>query len=409
MEQFEKIVRLSNGSRFVLQHSSSAVSYMGLFVAVGSRNDGNIPGAAHLIEHTVFKGTAHYNYSQLMNLVESVGGEVNAYTAKEETCYQIAIPNQFLRNAIMVLAEIFSLATFPSAELRKEKAVVVDEIVSYEDSPSENIYDDFEELLFDGTSLAHNILGTKGSVRRASSKGLRARYGELYTPDRLVVSYLGSLDLDYVCHELMNFFAPLPSGRGVCASSPENFPRGTNFFVERREGTHQAHCVLGSYAPGAFDEMRFATSMLANILGGVSFNSLLNIRLREENGLTYNIEANYTPYSDAGVFAIYFGTDYEKVEQCKKIIFELFNEIIDHGFPVETLDAYKRQYVGQLALSEDNYMSLMLAAARSCWWYNHVDSYSEIVEKIQSITNDNIKETAERILSRKAINALIYR
>lgn len=411
MEQLdkEKIFTLDNGTKVVLSSADSSASYVGLFVASGSRNDGENLGVSHLIEHVIFKGTNKHSYSELMNMVESVGGEMNAYTAKEETCFQIAIANNHLNRAFSVLSEIFFDSVFPNVELKKEKTVVIDEIESYEDVPSEMIYDDFEENLFAGHSLATNILGTKKSVRGMKRENLVAAYRKLYRPSHLVVSYVGSENLEKVEKIVRDFFCNYSENQLDTIKNIPFVPRETIFNIEKNKHTHQAHCVLGSYAPSIKSELKFATSLLTNILGGVSFNALLNLKLREERGLTYNIEANYTAYSDTGVFSVYFGTDYSKVPTCKQIIADLFDDIINNGFSEEQLSAYKQQMLGQLTVSDDNYMSLMLNNAKSLWWFNHVDSFEEVSKKINSITNDMIKQVAQMILAPEKINTLIYK
>lgn len=411
MEQLkkEKLFTLDNGTRVALSSADSSASYVGLFVASGSRDDGENLGVSHLIEHAIFKGTNKHSYSELMNMVESVGGEMNAYTAKEETCFQVAIANNHLDRAFSVLSEIFFDSIFPEAELKKEKTVVIDEIESYEDVPSEMIYDDFEENLFAGHSLATNILGTKKSVRGMSRENLVATYKKLYRPSRLVVSYVGGENLGNVEKLVRKYFDNSTENQLDTIENVPFVPRETIFKLEKNKHTHQAHCVLGSFAPSIRSELKFTTSLLTNILGGVSFNALLNLKLREERGLTYNIEANYTAYSDTGVFSVYFGTDYSKIPTCKKVISDLFDDIIKNGFSEEQLSAYKQQILGQLAVSDDNYMSLMLNNAKSFWWFNHVDSFEEVTEKINSITNDMIKEVARMILAPEKMNFLTYK
>lgn len=411
MEQLkkEKLFTLDNGTKVVLSNADSSASYVGLFVASGSRNDGENLGVSHLIEHTIFKGTDKHLYSELMNIVESVGGEMNAYTAKEETCFQVAIANNHLDRAFSVLSEIFFNSIFPEDELKKEKTVVIDEIESYEDVPSEIIYDDFEECLFKGHSLATNILGTKKSVREMKRENLVATYKKLYRPSQLVVSYVGSESLEKVETLVEKYFCKCTDNQLTTIENIPFVPRETIFNIERNKHTHQAHCILGSFAPSIKSDLKFTTSLLTNILGGVSFNALLNLKLREERGLTYNIEANYTAYSDTGVFSVYFGTDYSKVPMCKKVIADLFDDIIQNGFSEEQLAAYKQQILGQLAVSDDNYMSLMLNNAKAFWWFNYVDSYDEIANKINAITNDMIKQVAQMVLSPKNVNTLIYK
>ena len=405
----ETTLTLANGTKLCLSPADSSASYVGLYLASGSRNDGETLGVSHLIEHAIFKGTDKYSYSELMNMVESVGGEMNAYTAKEETCFQIAIANDHVERAFSVLSEIFHNSVFPEEELKKEKTVVIDEIESYEDSPAEIIYDDFEELLFAGHSLASNILGTKSSVRKMKRSDVLAAYRKLYRNERLVVSYVGGVDLEKIKSFAQTYFGQTIDTQQVKLAEKPFVPRGTNFNIVKNKKTHQAHCVLGSYAPAISSDLKFASSLLTNILGGPSFNALLNLKLREEQGLTYNIEANYTAYSDTGVFAVYFGTDYAKVPQCREIIANLFADIVANGLPEEQLAAYKQQILGQLAISDDNYMSLMLNNAKSCWWFNHIDSFEEVSRKINAVTNEMIKKVAAMMLSPEKINVLIYK
>lgn len=405
----ETTLTLANGTKLCLSPADSSASYVGLFVASGSRHDGTTLGVSHLIEHAIFKGTDKHSYSELMNMVESVGGEMNAYTAKEETCFQIAIANNHVEKAFSVLSEIFHNSVFPEEELKKEKTVVIDEIESYEDVPAEMIYDDFEEQLFQGHSLATNILGTKSSVRKMKRSDVMETYKKLYRPSRLVVSYVGGVDLETITRFAEKYFGQNAEKEQDTIVKDPFVPRGTNFNIVKNKKTHQAHCVLGSYAPALSSELKFAASLLTNILGGPSFNALLNLKLREEQGLTYNIEANYTAYSDTGVFAVYFGTDYAKVPQCREIIANLFADIVANGLPEEQLAAYKQQILGQLAISDDNYMSLMLNNAKSCWWFNHIDSFEEVSRKINAVTNEMIKKVAAMMLSPEKINVLIYK
>ena len=405
----ERTFVLENGVKVVISSADSSASYVGLFVASGSRSDGEFLGVSHLIEHAIFKGTSKHSYSELMNEVESVGGEMNAYTAKEETCFQIAIANNYVERAFSLLSEIFFDSVFPENELRKEKTVVIDEIESYEDVPAEMIYDDFEEQLFTRHSLATNILGTKKSVRGMTRENVLETYRKLYRPNRLVVSYVGGVDLENIASLIEKYFGQIIVEQQNTEVTSIFVPRETVFAIEKNKRTHQAHCVLGSYAPSIRSELKFATALLTNILGGPSFNALLNLKLREEQGLTYNIEANYTAYSDTGVFAVYFGTDYSKVPKCREIIENLFLDIIANGFDEKQLTAYKQQMLGQLAVSDDNYMSLMLNNAKSYWWYGHVDSFQEITQKVNAVTNEDIKKVAKQILSPNNSNVLIYK
>lgn len=411
MEQSNKEIGfvLGNGIRVVISNTESSASYIGMFVANGSRFDDKNYGIAHLIEHTIFKGTSKYSYSQLMDMVESVGGEMNAYTAKEETCFQVAIANDFIENAIHLLSEIFFDSQFPEKEIEKEKTVIIDEIESYEDIPSELIFDEFEELVFDKHSLAPNILGTKKSVKKINRDTILQVYRKMYVPSNLIISYVGSLSAENVVKLVKKYFSLNVIKHTESITYIPFVPRETTFNVVKNKKTHQSHCIIGSIAPSIKNELRYATAMLTGILGGVSFNALLNMRLREERGLTYNIEANYTAYSDVGLFTVYFGTDYSKIDTCRNVIAELFSDIIENGFSDDKLEAYKKQTIGQFEVSDDNYMSLMLNNAKSYYWYNHIDSLQEVIDQVKAIDNKTIKKVASMILSKDKLNVLIYK
>ena len=412
MENFKReiVETFDNGVKVVLSTAPSFCAYVGLYVASGSRHDGKISGVSHLIEHAIFKGTSRHSYREIMESIESVGGDVNAYTSKEETCYQIAIANEYVERAFATLSELFFDATFPDAELQKEKTVVIDEIESYEDVPSEKIYDEFEEIMFSGNALSKNILGTKKTAIKTTREDVLIAYKRLYRPSRLVLSYVGcEKNLGKILKLAKKYFGN---------ESEQSFEKielvpfslqKKELVVVRNKHTHQSHCVLGSYAPAISDPLRLPTAMLVNILGGSSFNSLLNLALREERGLTYNIEANYSSYSDVGLFSVYFGTDYSKVDSCRRVIEELFAKIIDEGFPEQKLEEYKKQMLGQIAVSEDSYMSLMLNNAKSFWWFNHIDTFEEITKKVEEIDNDSMKTVAKKILSPENIYTLIYK
>lgn len=406
----ELLLHLKNGVRLVIASAPSSASYVGMFVATGSRDDEENLGISHLVEHTIFKGTSKYTYSQLMDKIESVGGDMNAYTAKEETCYQISIANDYVENAFEVLSDIFFDSQFPEKELAKEKTVVIDEIESYEDVPNELIFDEFEEQMFQGHSLATNILGTKKSVRKLKQADLLRQYKEKYTPENLVVSYVGSINYSEIERLARKYF---DIDQDICDSKKNEanvfVPRETKFEIIKNKRTHQAHCMIGSFAPSIQDDLRFATAMVTNILGGISFNALLNMKLREERGLTYNIEANYTAYSDTGFFSVYFGTDFSKVPLCREIIADLFNDIIENGFTEEKLQSYKKQIIGQFEVSDDNYMSLMINNAKSFYWFNHIDTLQEVVDKVKKIDNNTIKQVAKLILAPENLNVLIYK
>jgi len=404
----EVFYKLDNGVRIVMSEAKSHVSYIGLFINAGSRDESreNL-GAMHLIEHLLFKGTKSRKYFELMNYIESVGGDMNAYTSKEETCIYISIQNHFLERAIDVLSDIFYNSEFLQIEFDKEREVVLDEINSYKDSPNELIFDEFEELFFDNHQLASNILGTEESLQNMKLSDLQEEYESHYVPSKLIVSYVGGVKLVEV-EKLLRYYFEINSYSKKSSNVREACNK-TNFFTTKtKRDTFQAHCMLGSKAPSMYDDYKTAMVLLNNLIGGSSFNSLLNFSLREEKGLTYNIESNYTAYADIGVFNVYFGTDNSKVDFCKDVIFSIFLDLANNGLPVEKLEIYKQQLIGQVAISFDNYISLLISNAKSYISYEKVDSYEEVIRKIQKVSNEDIIHLSKQVLMPDTLSTLLY-
>ena len=405
----EKTLRLPNGVRAVYEHAKSNVSYIGLFVQAGSRDElqKRCAGIMHVIEHLIFKKTASRNYFELMNYIESVGGDMNAYTSKEETCIYISIQNQFLERAFDVLSDIFYHSEFVIEEFTKEREVIIDEINSYKDLPNELIFDEFEELLFAGHELSSSILGTKKSLQAMTLADISAEYRRNYVNNKLMVSYVGAVEFEKVEALLHKYFSEKTAQHDVRRTAFEKNVQPFSKIKNLR--THQMHCMLGTLAPSMYHGGKTAMVLLNNLLGGVSFNSLLNLALREEQGLTYNIESNYVSYADTGVFAIYFGTDSSKLEQCKNTIFTIFKKLTNGDFTETQLAMYKQQLIGQVAMSFDNFSSLMISNAKSYMCYDKVDNYAEIVEKIQAIHLETIQELSQKLFFENGVSELIYK
>jgi len=408
--QQEIFFKLDNGLRVVTANASTQVSYLSFMIQSGSRDESKSnSGIMHLIEHLLFKGTVKRTYDELMDYIESVGGDINAYTSKEETCVYISIQNEFFERAVDVLSDIFFSTQFEDEELEKEKEVVVDEINSYKDNPQELIFDEFEEMLFAEHELAHNILGTEESVREIKIDQIQQQYRKHYNVKNVVLSYLGSLSSLEVTETINKYFSNTPCFHSSDLFIERNAFVKANAFVEKiNRDSYQAHCMLGSTAPGMHDDEKTAMVLLNNLLGGPAFNSRLNYLLREKHGLTYNIESNYTAYSDTGVFSIYFGTDMAKVEKCKEIIQNEFSSIITSGLSKDVLEMYKKQLIGQIAISFDNYISQMISNAKSYLNYNTIDTYEEIIDKINNVTNEDVKSLATNVLGRSTQHDLMY-
>lgn len=405
----EVFFELPNKAKVVLSKANSLVSYICLFIHAGSRDEPiGCDGVMHVIEHLLFKGTRNRTYFELMGLIESVGGDMNAYTSKEETCVYITIQNQYIERAIDVLHDIFYNSQFTQSEFLKEREVILDEINSYKDTPSELIFDEFEELFFQNHELASNILGSEESLMSITVDKVSEVYMNEYISEKLIVSYVGGVDLDVVRNYISAYFNDVQTLRKQ--SKKREFFLGEPYFSKvLQRDTFQTHCMLGSKAPSMYANDKTAMVLLNNLLGGSSFNALLNLALREERGLTYNIETNYTAYVDTGVFTVYFGTDAGKVAQCKQVVNDVFLNIMQNGLAHDQLLMYKQQLIGQVALSFDNFVSLMISNAKSYMSYDKVDSYEEIIQKIEVVTSDQLQQLAQSVLNAANLSCLEYK
>ena len=397
---------LSNGIRCIHKRVKSAVAYCALTVGAGSRDE--LPGEqgiAHLTEHTLFKGTEHRKAYHINCRLENLGGELNAFTTKEETVVHATTLRSDFPKAAELIADIMFHSVFPPHELEKEKEVIVDEINSYKDSPSERIFDDFEDLLFAGSSLGHNILGSKAAVLRYTKDDILRFTTRTYNTDRMIFSSIGNISEKTFIRTVEKYF-------GGVESRPRQFSREApgpyvSFQKTVNRNTHQAHCIVGSRAYSINDPRRITLSLLTNLLGGPSANSLLNVALREKNGLSYSVEAGYSPLNDSGIFTIYFGTDKDKTDRCLEIINNQINLLKSTPLSARRLSMAKKQYLGQLAIALESNEGYMLGAAKSYLVYNHVDDMNAIYRKIMAITPEEILNVANDLFS--DTSALLYK
>lgn len=398
---------LPNGIRCIHKQVRSSVVYCALTINTGSRDE--LPrehGLAHLLEHALFKGTKHRKAFHINNRLENLGGELNAYTTKEETVIHTTTLRSDLNKAAELIADVVFHSTFPQKELEKEKEVILDEINSYKDSPSERIYDDFEDFIFKGSSLGHNILGRKSSLMKFGHDDLMRFVERTYNTDQMVFSMVGNITENRFIEVCNRYFAEIPS-------SPRQFERlAPGPYVPFQESLHrsayQAHCIIGNRAYHLNDPKRATLSLLTNLLGGPSSNSLLNMEIRERNGLSYTIEAGFTPYSDTGLSMIYFGTDKEKVDLCIELIHKELQNITHQSMSTLKLNMAKKQFIGQMIIAMEGNEGYMLGAARSYLYYNTVDSLDAIKQKILSVTPEEIMEVADEIFGNN-LSTLIYK
>lgn len=404
--------RADCGIRYAVKRSGSAVAYCSLGIACGTRYEqGFHSGIAHFTEHTLFKGTEHKSSSVINGYLDKLGGELNAYTTKEEIVLHATILKEDLSKASSLLMEIATEATFPDNEVNTERGVVIDEIKSYKDSPSEDVYDRFEEKLFRGHSLSMPILGTPQSVRATSAEELRRFYKEKFVPWSMVFTIVADIDEKRMEADLLRTFDKFFSGSGMVSGEltrPESVTLDNVFDEVINKRNHEANAVLGGYAPSLYEEReRIATSLMSNILGGPAMNSILNDILREKHGWVYGVESSYTQYSDTGIMAISLGCERENTEKCIDAVRREISKFQDNALTDRKLRAAKKQFLGQIAISSDNGESQCLSMGKSLLAYGKVASAEEIKREIEEVSADMIRDMACRIFAPDRTSSLI--
>ena len=389
------LLRLPNGLRGVHVHRPGArVDYVALSVNVGSRDDApGCEGLAHFVEHTIFKGTDIHRSSYIINRMEAVGGELNAYTTKEETMVYTVAPSGNLRRSVDLIYELIAHSSFPQTEIDREREVVLDEIASYLDSPSEAVVDDFEDMMFPDNGLGHNILGTKDSVDGLSGDTCREYLKRYFVPSNMVLVYAGSSSVDEVMKLVEQTFGvldhPHPSLQRVY---PGNL---TVVHDEVKDlGLHQSHTVVGAVIPGAKSPDRHAMSLLANILGGPGMNSLLNVELREKRGLVYSVDCVMAMFSDCGLMEIYFGCDEDDTARCLRHVRSVIARVCD-GYITDTrLSRAKRQYLGQLVVANENVEARVLSLGRHVTLFDSLPDPQRTIDAVNRLSTDDIAHAA---------------
>ncbi len=398
---------LSNGLRLVHLPVNSPVSYCGFAVNAGTRDENaNEFGLAHFVEHMIFKGTEKRKAWHILNRMENVGGELNAYTTKEETfVYSIFMEDDFGR-AFDLLSDLVYHSQFPRQEIDKEVDVILDEINSYEDNPSELIFDEFENILYKGHALGHNILGDEQFLLQFNSDSGRSFMKRFYAPENMVFFSMGRKDFKRIVRMAE---AALGNISFSMAARERKVPEliEASFHQVHRD-THQAHVLIGGRAYSMHDEKRVPLFLLNNILGGPGMNSRLNVSLREKHGLAYSVESNITSYTDTGLASIYFGTDPKNREKAMRLVHKELARIRDVKLTTSQMAAAKKQVMGQLGVASDNREGLFLALGKSFLHYNRYDSLPEIFEQIEKLTAEQILEVANEVFAPDKLFTLIY-
>ena len=398
--------RLPNGIRGIHRQVKGSVAHCALVIGAGSRDEHpDQYGLAHFTEHAFFKGTEHRRAWQVNCRLENLGGELNAFTTKEDTTIHATTLRGDFAKAAELIADIAFRSTFPDRELEREKEVIADEINTYKDSPADMIYDTFEDLLFADSELGHNILGRKASLMRYDVDAIRAFTARTHTTDQMVFSSIGNFSAKTAETVAARYFADRQATvRGFERVAPAAYVPFEKTVVKH---THQTHCIIGNRACGIGEEQRLPLALLTNILGGPSANSLLNVVLREKNGLSYNIEASYTPYGDTGIVAIYFSSDHSNAEQCVELIDGQLRKLRTAPLTARQLSMAKKQFIAQLAISSESNESYMLGAGKSLLVHDDVDTMEQVYAKVRDLTAAQLTEVAEAVFSN--MSRLIYK
>ena len=397
---------LSNGIRCVLKTVRSEVCYCSMTIGAGSRDElKGERGVAHLLEHTLFKGTTKRKAWQVNCRLENLGGEINAFTTKEETVVHSTVMRRDFGKAVELINDIIFHSTFPDAEVEKEKEVIVDEINMYKDSPEERIYDEFEDMLFEGSELGHNILGTKRDLARLDSQKIRAFVERNYTTDRMVFAAIGNISPKRFVAAVERYFG---SERTTTRATQRVAPQAVEPFCKTisHPSHHQVRSIMGGRAYSLDSNKRLALILMTNLLGGPSAASRLNVALRERNALTYCVEALYTPLSDSGMFSIYFSCERDKLEQCRKIINEELQRLVSEPLTKRQLAIAKRQFMGQFAISAENNEAYMLGVGKSYLVFGSVDNLEEVYRKIGEVSPEDIMSVAREVVP--SLSTLTY-
>ena len=405
---------LDNGLRIIHLPSDSKVVYCGYQINAGTRDEEpGEEGLAHFCEHVTFKGTERRKAWHILNCLESVGGDLNAYTNKEGTVYYSAILKEHIARAVDLLSDIVFHSVYPQAEIDKEVEVICDEIESYNDSPAELIYDEFENILFKGSSLGHNILGTAEQVRSFTTEDALRFTRKLYRPDNAIFFAYGDIDFKKLVKLIGRALADDDSGKLAAEKLPKNYPSvgeeiaGQTIVMQKN--THQAHVMIGTRAYDVNDDRRMPLYLLNNILGGPGMNAKLNLALREHNGLVYTVESTMVAYGDTGTWSIYFGCDEHDIKRCLRLVRKELDRMMEKPLSDSQLKAAKKQIKGQIGVACDNRENFALDFGKSFLHYGWEKNVDCLYEQVESITSQQIQDVARELFDKNRLITLIFK
>ncbi len=399
---------LKNGLRVVYtHHPNTAVTHCALMIKAGTRDEKNgREGLAHFIEHALFKGTTKRKSFHILNRLEVIGGDLNAYTTKEETCIHASVMNQYLERAVELIADIIFNSTFPEKELEKEKDVILDEIRTYMDNPYEQIFDDFENLIFAGHELGHPILGTEISLKKFKRSDLIDYLKQCYHPSRMIFSVSGSSGMEEVIKLAEKYIFKETKIKKESPRDKFQVYKPVTKIVPR--AVNQVHHLSGLPGFSFHDKDRFVLVLLNNLLGGPGMNSRLNLNIREKYGFTYTIESGYHAYSDTGVFHVYFATDAKNYEKTKMLVERELSNLCDVVLSKKLFHQYKEQLLGQINMAQENRLSVMLSITKGLLYFDRIVPLQEIFDRINAVTPDQISQVATKLFKPSKRSTLVY-
>ncbi len=403
-----QIIKTNSGLRVLWVPCDSPIAHACLIIGAGAQHEGtNEFGMAHFLEHLLFKQTERRNTTQILNRLELVGADLNAYTTKEYTCLHASFLRPHLTRTLDLFEDLVFHSVFPEKEIEKEREIVIDEIASYQDAPEEAIGDDFEDLLFEGHAFGHNILGDKSSLLKMDRKALQQFVSRHYQPENMTLAVSGPYSLKHLarlCEKIFlntGPFSARPVGR-----SPKWFytPRS------RTQGKHmaQAHYMTGNIAYSLHDSRKYGLMLLNNLLGGIGMSSRLNLQLREKHGIAYTVESNYTPYTDTGIFSVYFGTEAEKIQRGKHIMHRELKQLREKKLGSIQLHQAKQKFIGQIALAEENRMGVLISMAKNLMDYGRVNTLEHVVSQLQMVTAEGMLEISNEVFEPEQLSTLLF-
>jgi predicted Zn-dependent peptidase len=401
------LIQLDNGIRILLHHQNSSITHSCMIVNAGAKDEQEGKyGVAHFIEHLLFKRTERRSTNQILNRLEQVGGDLNAYTTKEYTCLHASFLNPHLERALDLFEDVLFHSTFPPNEIEKEKGVILDEMASYLDSPEESIMDDFEDLLFKGTGLGHNILGLEDDLKSLQKDDVLDFMQKNYDTHEIVIAIGGNYSLTQIERLGNKIFGKLKSNTRTKQDKVSFENVSQQIVIEKP--INQAHYMLGVNTFGIYDERKTAMLLLNNMLGGFGMSSILNLGIREKYGIAYTIESNFTMYTDTGHFNIYLGTDEEKLKKAVSLVFKELNKLKQAPISDYQLKQAKQKFKGQIALAEESRMSMIIAEAKNLIDYGKVIPLQDVFDKIDLVTTEDILDLSQTFFDESKLTSLSF-